>query len=71
MPFLAVVLGEVNEDVDRPPEGVLNKCLYGEAPPRGTYLITYLFHEKSTPFVHLLLTNGTPLHNLFRTLHPF
>ena len=36
--------------------------LYGEAPPRGPtpYLITTIFYEKSTPFVHLLLTNGTP-----------
>ena len=34
------------------PRGVLNKCLYGKAPPRGP--IPY------TPFVYLLLTNGTP-----------
>ena len=43
--------------------GVLNKCLYGEAPPRGqalTLLYT-IFHEKVplSAFVYLLLTNGT------------
>ena len=31
-----------------------------------------IFYEKDTPFVYLLLTNGTPFpHTLFRTLHPF
>ena len=34
-------------------EKVLNK----EAPPHLLYTI---FHEKGTPFVYLLLTNGTP-----------
>ena len=42
--------------------GVLNKCLNGEALPRGTtpYPLIYHFHEKGTPFIYLLLTNGTP-----------
>ena len=42
--------------------GVLNKCLHGEALPRGQtpYLLHIIFHDKGTPFVFLLLTNGTP-----------
>ena len=51
------------------PQGeVLNKCLYVEAPSRGPtpypYLLRTIFYEnlseKGTPFVYLLLTNGTP-----------
>ena len=40
---------------------VLNKCFYGEASPRGpTLTLLYtIFHKKGTPFVYLLLTNGT------------
>ena len=32
--------------------GVLNNCLYGEAPPRGpTLTLSYtIFHEKGIPF---------------------
>ena len=41
------------------PRVVLNKCLYGEAPPRGLTFM-YYFLRKGTPFVYLLLTNGTP-----------
>ena len=40
--------------------GVLNKFLYGEAPPRGPtpYPVLHtIFHEKGGPFVYLLLTN--------------
>ena len=40
------------------PSEVLNKCLYGEAPPK-VQTIT-IFHKKGTPFTYLLLTNGTP-----------
>ena len=43
--------------------GVLNKRLYGEAPPEVqplTLLYTMIFHEKCNPFVYPLLTNGTP-----------
>ena len=43
--------------------GVLNKVLYGEAPPRGPtpYPLIYHFWQKSYPFrIYLLLTNGTP-----------
>ena len=39
----------------------------------GTFLYT-IFHAKVTPFVYLLLTNGTPftyMYTLFRTLHSF
>ena len=41
-------------------ERVLNKCLYGEAPPRDPtpYTFTTIFHVKGTPSVYLLLTNG-------------
>ena len=40
-------------------------------PPRSPnpYLLYTIFHEKGTPFVYLLLTNGSPF--TFRTLHPF
>ena len=40
--------------------GVINKYLFGEAPPRGSTPSAYLciiFYENGTP---LLLTNGTP-----------
>ena len=43
--------------------GLLNKCLYGEAPLRLVKPLTLsytIIHEKGTPFVYLLLTNGTP-----------
>ena len=43
--------------------GLLNKCLYGEAPPRLVQPLTLsytIIHKKGTPFVYLLLTNGTP-----------
>ena len=41
-------------------ERVLNKCLYGEAPPRDPtpYTFIIIFHVKGTPFVYLVLTNG-------------
>ena len=73
-------------DNDHPREGGggLNKCLHEEAPPRGqtSYLLHIIFHDKGTPLVYLLLTNGTPLshiklktrligHTLFTTLHSF
>ena len=42
--------------------GVLNKFLYGEAQPQGPTSKSFysIFHEKDTPFVYFLLTNGTP-----------
>ena len=50
------------------PRGTLNKCLYGETPPRGPttyhFLYHFFFHEKGTPFVYLLLKNGAPFTNL-------
>ena len=54
--------------------GVLNKFFYREALPRGSNpypLIYTIFHEKGTPFVYFLLTNGTLSDTLFKTLHPF
>ena len=47
--------------------GVLNKVLYGEAPPRGPtpYLFIYYFGRKGTPFIYLLLKKGTPFTYLF------
>ena len=45
----------------------------GGSAPSPTPLPLYIpfFPEKRTPFVYLLLTNGTLLHTLFKTLHPF
>ena len=39
-----------------PGGGVLNKVLYGEAPPRGPtpYPFIYHFGRKGTPFIYLL-----------------
>ena len=47
--------------------GVLNKVLYGEAPPRGPtpYPFIYHFGRKGTPFIYLLLKKGTPFTYLF------
>ena len=47
--------------------GVLNKVLYGEAPPRGPtpYPFIYHFGRKNTPFIYLLLKKGTPFTYLF------
>ena len=38
---------------------------------RPLTLLYTIFHEKGTPFVYLLLRNGTSFTSLFRTLHPF
>ena len=48
-------------------EGLLNKVLFGEAPPRGPkpYPLYTIFERKGTTFVYLLLTSDT------RTLHLF
>ena len=44
--------------------GGLNKTLYGEAPPDvhpvPYFLYAILADGKGTPFVYLLVTNGTP-----------
>ena len=53
--------------------GVLNKCLYGEAPltfnPLPFY--TFFFHEKG-PVLWTFYRQMVPLsHTLFKTLHPF
>ena len=49
------------------PRVVLNKCLYGEALPRGPTFI-YHFLRKGTPFVYLLLTNGAPFTYLVQNI---
>ena len=59
---LKIVLSRLTPDGG----GVLNKCLYGEAPPppRANPLPFYTpFFTKKVPlsaFVYLLLTNGAP-----------
>ena len=47
--------------------GVLNKVVYGEAPPRGPtpYPFIYHFGGKGAPFIYLLLKTGTPFTHLF------
>ena len=52
--------------------GVLDKCLYREAPPRGPtpYPVYTIFHEKGTP-LYTLVQMVLLSHSLFRTLHPF
>ena len=40
--------------------GVLNKVLYGEAPPRGPTPYPFIYH-----FIYLLLKKGTPFTYLF------
>ena len=59
--FTVVVVSEIARFE---PRGVLNKCLYVEAPPRGPtpHLCIYHFPRKR---VHLLLTSGTPFTYLF------
>ena len=45
---------------------LLNKFLYGKAVPevQPLTLLYTIFHEKGTPLVYLLLTNGTPFTHL-------
>ena len=47
--------------------GVLNKSLYGEAPPRGPtpYPFCTILAEKVPLFIYLLLKKGTPFTHLF------
>ena len=51
--------------------GVLNKFLYGEAPPEGP--TPYPFKRKRYPFKIPSIDKWYPplSHTLFRTLHPF
>ena len=55
--------------------GVLNKCLYGEAPLalRFNPLSFYVPHllEKGPSFEYVSLTNGALSHTLFMTSYPF
>ena len=48
--------------------GVLNKVLYGEAPPRGPtpYPFIHHFGRKGTPFIYLLLKKVPLSHTYFR-----
>ena len=48
--------------------GVLNKVLYGEAPPRSPtpYPFIYHFGRKGTPFIYLLLKRVLLSHTYFR-----
>ena len=48
------------------PGGVLKKCLYRKALPRGPtpYLLYTIFYKKGTSFVYLLFTNGSPYTHL-------
>ena len=50
---------------------VLNTISYGEALTRGPtpYLFIIHFGIKDTPFVFMLLKNGTPVTYYFVTLH--
>ena len=44
----------------------------GSAPRSNPFTLLYtIFHEKGTPFVYLLLTNGTPSTVPCLELHPF
>ena len=57
-----------------PGGGVLNKCLYGEAPPRGPtpYPFIYHFSQKRYPFrIHSIEKMVPHLHTLLRLLYPF
>ena len=47
-------------------EGALSKISYGLTP----YPFVYHFGREGTPFICLLLPNGTPFTFQFRTLHP-
>ena len=51
-----------------PGEGVLNKVLYEEAPPRGPtpYPFIYHFWSKGTPFIYPLLKKVPLSHTYFR-----
>ena len=41
-----------------------DRALFGEAPPQGPFPYPFIYHfwqkRPDTPFVYLLLTNGTP-----------
>ena len=65
LPLLGIVFSELKAQV--PGGGVLNKVLYGEAPPRGPTLYPFIYHfgRKGTPFIYLLLKEGTPFTHLF------
>ena len=47
-----------------PPEGVLNKVSYGEAPPQGPapYPFIYHFGRKGKPFYMLFVEKRYPFH---------
>ena len=56
------------------PRGVLNKFLYGEAPPRRSNPLPFYlsFFTKKVPLLYTLYLGIVPLsHTFFRPLHPF
>ena len=55
------------------PVGLLNKVLYGEAPPRGPIPYPFICHydRKRAPFVYILLTYGTPFTYSLKCCIPF
>ena len=57
------------------PRGTLNKCLYGETPPRGPTTYHFLYHfffTKKVPLSYTFYWKMVPLsQTLFRSLHPF
>ena len=68
---VVVIVVFVLEGARFEPREVLNKCLYGEAPPRGPTPYTFtIFHEQGTPLEYLLLTNGTPFTYLVQNFAP-
>ena len=52
--------------------GVLNKFYKRRLLPKVKHitLLYTIFERNGTPFVYILLTNGTPLKYNFRALHP-
>ena len=61
-----ILLGDILHTA-REGGGVLNKVLYGEAPPRGPtpYPFIYHFGRKGTPFTYLLLKKVPLSHTYF------
>ena len=64
-----ISLYKISRHPKLPPPGgwVLNKGLYGEAPPRGPtpYSFIYHFGREGTPFIYLLVKKGAPFRYLF------
>ena len=69
---VVIVIVFVLEGARFEPREVLNKCLYGEAPPRGPTPDPFIYHFPRTryPLEYLLLTNGTPFTYLVQNFAP-